>query len=74
MDSSKWDIATARRMIGAGLLGRRIGILVCLAETVTAEQEDFGVLHQAVGDDGRDRRVIEDIATVEKGRICGDDC
>jgi hypothetical protein len=48
MDSSKWDIATARRMIGAGLLGRRIGILVRLAETVAAEQEDFGVLHQAI--------------------------
>ena len=73
MDSSKRDIATARRMIGAGLLGRRIGIFVRLAETVTAEQEDFGVLHQAVGDGGRDCRVVEDIAPVGKGCIRGDD-
>ena len=38
-------------MIEAGdLLGRRIGMLARLAETVAAEQKDFGVFHQPVGD------------------------
>ena len=56
---------TARRLLGAGpqLLGRRIEVLG-LAEAISAQQEDFGVFHEAVGDGGGDGRVEEDVAPV----------
>ena len=50
---------TVRRLIGAGeeLLFRRRGVLVGFAQAVAAQQEDFGVLHQPVGDGGSDGRI-----------------
>lgn len=71
-DSSVRDIITARRMIGAGLFGRRIRILVGFAETVTTQQEDLGVLDQAVGDGCGDGRIKEDVASVGKRGVGGD--
>ena len=58
-------------MIRAGLLGRRIGIFIRFAQTIAAQQEDFGVLHEPVGDGGGDRRIKEDVAPVgERGVGC----
>ena len=61
-------------MIGASLLGRRIGILVGLAQTVAAQQEDLGVFDEPVGDGGGDGRIKEDVAPVGKRSIGRDDC
>ena len=44
---------------------RRIGRLAGLAETVAAQQEHLGVLHQAIGDDGRDGRIEHSVAQSE---------
>src|SRR5579859_1773227 len=71
-DSSVRDIITARRMIGACLFGRRIRILVGFAQTVTTQQEDLGVLDQAVGNGGGDGRIKEDVAPVGKRGVGGD--
>jgi hypothetical protein len=57
-------IITARRMSGAGLLGRRIGIFVGFAQAIASEQKDFGVLNEPVSDGGGDGRIKEDIAPV----------
>ena len=54
-------------MIGASLLGRRIGILVGLAQTVAAQQEDFGVFDEPVGDGGRDGRIKRMLPQSENG-------
>ena len=56
-------------MIGASLLGRRIGILVGLAQTVAAQQEDLGVFDEPVGDGGGDGRIKEDVAPVGEGSV-----
>jgi hypothetical protein len=61
-------------MIGASLLGRRIGIFIGLAQTIAAQQEDLGVLDEAVGNGGRDGRIKEDVAPVGEGRVGGDYC
>ena len=63
-------IVTARRLHRSRpqLLGRRIRILG-LAQAVAAQQEDLGVLHQAVGDGGGDGRIEEDVAPVGE-RLC----
>src|ERR1700691_1221365 len=53
--------------------GRRIRFAVALAETISAEQKDFGVLHQAVGDGVSDGRVIEDVAPVGECGVSSDD-
>jgi hypothetical protein len=55
-----------------GFFGRRIGVLG-LAQTLAAQQEDFGIFYQAVGDGGRDRGVEEDVAPVGKRCVRGDD-
>src|SRR5215510_8180823 len=58
----------------AGLFGsRRIGIPVAFAKAVATKQEDLGVLHQPVGDGGRDGGVVEDVAPVGEGRVGGND-
>jgi len=56
---------TARRLLGADpqLLGRRIRSFG-LAQAVTTQQEDFGILYEPVGDSGGDGRVEEDVAPV----------
>ena len=59
-------------MIGAGLFSRRIRILVGFAQTVTAQQEDLGVLDQAVGDGCGDGRIKEDVTPVGKRGVGGD--
>ena len=51
----------------AQLLGRRIGDFVGFAQTVTAEQEDLGVLDEPVGDGGSDGGVEKDVAQSENG-------
>src|SRR5260370_3011937 len=38
--------------------------LIWFPQAVAAEEEDFGVLHQAVGDGGGDGGVVQDIAPV----------
>ena len=53
--------------------GRRIRFAVALAETIPAEQKDFGVLDQPVGDGGRDGGVIEDVAPVGECGVSSDD-
>ena len=60
-------IITARRMLGAGLLGRRFWTLAGLAQTVPAQQKDLGVLHQTIGDGGGDGRIKEDVPQSENG-------
>ena len=55
------------------LLLRRSGVSAGLAQTVAAQQEDFGVLDQSVGDGGGDGRIKKDVAPVGKGRVGGDD-
>src|SRR5947199_9856966 len=65
---------TVRRLLETGkLLFRRGWILAGLAETVAAEQEDFGVLHQTIGNRGRDGGVEEDVAPIGKRSVGGDD-
>src|ERR1051326_8840804 len=73
-DSSVRDITTVRRLLGAGLsIGRRIRILVGLAQTVSTEQEDFGVFDETVRNRCGDRCVIEDVAPVGKRGVgCND--
>ena len=48
---------------------RRIGIAIAFAEAVAAEQKDFGILHQTIGDGRRDGGVVEDVAPVGEGRV-----
>jgi hypothetical protein len=57
---------TARRLIEAGgeLLFRRIRVPASFTQAVAAQQEDFGVLHEPVGDSRRDGRVEQDVAPV----------
>jgi hypothetical protein len=55
------------------LVGWRIGILVGFSQAVAAQQKDFGVLDQAVGDGGCDGGVVEDVAPLGKGSVRGDD-
>ena len=64
---------TARRLLGAGLqlLGRRIRILR-LAQAVAAQQEDFGILHEPVGDGGGNGCVEEDVTPVGERSVRGD--
>ena len=58
-------IVTARRMVGPALwFGRRIGILVGLAQAVAAQQKDLGVFDEAIGNGGGDGRIEEDVAPV----------
>src|ERR1039458_2886716 len=64
-DSSARVIVTARRLVGASLLGRRIGILVGFAKTIAAQQEDLGVFDEPVGDG----RIKEDVAPVGERSI-----
>src|ERR1039458_7504 len=68
-DSSARVIVTARRLVGASLLGRRIGILVGFAKTIAAQQEDLGVFDEPVGDGGGDGRIKEDVAPVGERSI-----
>src|SRR5438270_12759595 len=52
--------------------GRRIRFAAAFAKAVSAEQKDFGVLDQAVGDSGGDGGV-EDVAPVgERSVSCND--
>src|SRR6266699_7126156 len=55
------------------LLFRRIRVLAGVAQTGAAQQENFGVFDQAVGDSRSDGRIEEDIAPVRKGRVCRND-
>ena len=66
---------TARRLLGADpqLLGRRIRILG-LAQAISAQQEDFGILHEPVSDGGGDGRVEEDVAPVGERCIRCNNC
>ena len=48
-------------------------ILVGFAETVSAEQENFGVFHQSVGDRRGDGGVVQNVAPVGKGGVGRDD-
>ena len=57
----------------ARLRGWRIRILG-LAEAITAEQEDLGVLDEAVGDRRGDGRIEENVAPVGERCIGGYDC
>ena len=50
-------------------LFRRRLALVGFAEAFASEQEDFRVLHQAIGDGGGDGGVVEDIAPVGEGGV-----
>ena len=65
-DSSGPGYRTARRLFVAGRLDRRrIGFLRGrITETATAEQEDFRVLHQTIGDGCRNGGVVEDVTPV----------
>src|ERR1700726_4671186 len=56
-------------MIAARLLGWRIGVFVGFAQTIASQQEDLGVLDEAVGDGGSDGRIKEDVAPVRKGCV-----
>lgn len=60
-------------MIGAGLLGRRIGMLVGFAQTIAAEQEDLGVFNETVSDGSGDGRIKQNVAPVGKWGVGGDD-
>lgn len=72
-DSSARDIVTARRMTGAGSLGRRIRIPGGLAQAFPAEQNDLGILDKPVGDSGGDRGIEQDVAPVgERCVRCND--
>src|SRR3954452_9720201 len=73
-DSSARDISTARRLPAAGgtLLVRRRRVLAGFAQAVAAEQEDLGVLHQAIGNRGGNGGVEQNIAPGRKWRIGGD--
>ena len=51
-------------MIGAGLLGRRIWILIGFAQTIASQQEDLRVFDEPIGDGGGDGRIKEDVAPV----------
>src|ERR1044072_7941060 len=56
---------TVRRLLVAGdLLVRRCGVSGGFGEGIAAEQEDLGVLDQAVGDRGGDGRVEQNVAPV----------
>jgi hypothetical protein len=58
---------------GSKLLFRRSGVLAGLAKTVATEQEDLGVLHQAVGDGGGNGGVVQNVAPVREWRVGRDD-
>ncbi len=74
-------VGLAGRLLGAGYHhsaahaccrplcgGRRNWFTAALAKTVTAQQENFGVLDQPVGNGGSDGGVVEDVAPVgERG-------
>src|SRR6202162_1849453 len=64
--------SAARHRSRLRFLSRRIGTLVVLAQAVAAQQEDLGVLHQPVGNGGRDGRIEEDVAPVGERCIGGD--
>jgi hypothetical protein len=53
------------------LFGWRIRILVGLTEAIAPEQEDLGVLDEAVGDRRGDGRIEEDVAPVGERRVGG---
>jgi hypothetical protein len=55
------------------LLFRRGGVLAGLAQTIATQQEDLGVLHQAVGDGRGNGGVKEDVAPVGKWCVRSDD-
>jgi hypothetical protein len=55
------------------LLFRRGWILAGLAQTVAAQQEDFGVFNQTIGNRHRNGCIEEDVAPVGKRGICCDD-
>ena len=52
-------------------LSRRKRIFGGLAEAITAQKEDLGVLYQAVGDGRGDGGVVENIAPVGEGCVGG---
>src|ERR1017187_9958572 len=54
------------------LLGWRSRILVGLTEAVAPEQEDLGVLDEAVGDRRGDGRIEENVAPVGERCVGGD--
>ena len=62
---------TVRRLTGAGkkLRFRRCLIPGGFAQAFAAEQEDFGVLDQPVGNGGRNGRIKEDVAPVGERRV-----
>src|SRR5271157_3904735 len=47
--------------------------LVAFAKAIASEQEDLGVLHQAIGDGRGDGGVVENVAPLGKGSVGGDD-
>jgi hypothetical protein len=49
-------------------------LLFRFPQAVAAEQEDFGVLHQAIGYGGSDGGIEKDVAPVGEGRVGSDDC
>jgi hypothetical protein len=60
-------------MIEAGLLGRRIGILVGFAKTVAAQQEDLRVFDEAVGDGSSNGGIEQNVAPVGERSVGSDD-
>src|ERR1700693_3351637 len=56
------------------LIGWGIRILVGLAESIAAEQENLGVFDKAVGNRRGDGRIEKDVAPVGKRRVGRDDC
>src|SRR5450755_2403041 len=56
------------------LLGWRIRILVGFTEAIAPEQEDLGVLDEAVGDRRGDGRIEENVAPVGEWCVGGYDC
>src|SRR6476646_3830066 len=49
-------------LLPAELLGRRIRVLIRLTNAIAAEQEDLGVLYEAVRDRGGNRGVVQDVS------------
>src|SRR5213593_2029064 len=47
--------------------------LVAFAKAIASEQEDFGVLHQAIGDGRGNGGVVEDVAPLGEGSVGSDD-
>jgi len=55
------------------LTGWRMWSSVAFTQAVAAQQKDFGVFHDAIGDGGGDSGVVEDVAPVGKCRVGRDE-